>query len=117
MADIRNYGRDHFLDHYIVDGVEELDMQSSYFGDFSENLLCKNYTIVRYSEEHRPDLLSYRLYSTPEMWWVLLKLNGISDVWHDLVQGVTIKYPDSQYLKVFLSNQFKNNGVIDEVER
>jgi hypothetical protein len=42
----------------------------------------------------RPDLLSYRIYKKFEWWWLLLKFNGIDDVWNELYPGMFISVPD-----------------------
>jgi hypothetical protein len=85
------YDRETLFQKNIVDGVQEFDMGSIDLGDLTRNITL-NWTIVKHNEEARPDLISYRLYGTSDLWWIVLWLNGIQDVWHDLVPDVALKY-------------------------
>lgn len=85
------YNRESLYQENIVDGRVEFDMGSI---DFPELINDKDvsWTAVKSSEECRPDLISYRLYDTPDLWWFILWLNGIMDVWNELKSGVALKY-------------------------
>lgn len=43
----------------------------------------------------RPDLISYRIYSTTALWWIILTYNGLIRP-SDLVEGTLLKYPSLQ---------------------
>lgn len=52
-------------------------------------------TLGRYyikDEENRPDLISYRIYGTTELWWLVLLYNDLVNN-GDVTIGKTIKYP------------------------
>ena len=85
------YNRETLFQKNIVDGVNEFDLGSI---DFPDLLNDKDYlwTVVRNNEQVRPDLVSQRLYGTPDLWWFIMWLNGISDPWHDLMPRVALKY-------------------------
>ncbi len=44
------------------------------------------------TEEYRPELLSYYIYSDQQYWWILLEYNNLLS-FEDLVTGLTISYP------------------------
>jgi hypothetical protein len=85
------YNRESLFLKNIVDGRREIDMASI---DFPSLERSKGYfwTFVRREEQCRPDLLSYRLYGTEDLWWFVMWLNGIMDPWHDLMPDVALKY-------------------------
>lgn len=43
-------------------------------------------------ESDRPDLLSFRLYGSPQYWWILLIYNDLSSI-EDLNEGQNISFP------------------------
>lgn len=49
----------------------------------------------------RPDLLSYDLYQTPQLWWVFIVRNPdiIRDPVNDFLPGITIYTPSKDMLK------------------
>jgi len=52
---------------------------------------------------YRPDLLSYDLYGTPDLWWVFIQrnLNILQDPIFDFIPGVQIYIPkNSSLIKV-----------------
>lgn len=52
----------------------------------------------------RPDLLSYDLYGTAQLWWVFMVRNPdvIKDPIYDFVTGITIYAPSKDNLKRFI---------------
>lgn len=42
----------------------------------------------------RPDLIAIKVYGTQDFWWMLMKYNGIDDIWNELYKGQTIRIPD-----------------------
>jgi len=55
---------------------------------------------------YRPDLLSYDLYGTPDLWWVFMQrnLDIIQDPIFDFVPGVQFYIPKSNSLMKVLGN-------------
>jgi hypothetical protein len=51
------------------------------------------YVTVNQAVEGRLDLLSYRYYNTPELWWVLAEVNGIFFPPDDLKIGMVLRIP------------------------
>ena len=98
------YNRETQFQKNIVDGIKEVDMGSISFPDLVDTDDYK-WTIVRDQEKCRPDLLSFRIYGSDNLWWVLMWLNGIQDPWHDLMDGVAIKYVPLD----LINNAFKYN--------
>ena len=72
------YNRETLFQKNIVDDVKEVDMGSIDFPELDEAKVY-SWTTVRDQEYCRPDLVSYRLYGTDELWWFVMWLNGISD--------------------------------------
>ena len=77
----------------VVDNYVELDLSSSQFKSFDPKRPMRYYTIIE-DDTQRPDNLSLKLYGRMEYWWIVLKWNGIDDVWNDLTVGGVIKVPD-----------------------
>lgn len=42
----------------------------------------------------RPDLLSSKVYGTPELWWVIYEFNGIQDPITELKVGQILRIPE-----------------------
>jgi hypothetical protein len=59
-----------------------------------------NFKILESKYEHRPDLLSYDLYGSPNFWWVFMMINPdqIKDPIFDLKAGMTIWTPTATRL-------------------
>lgn len=53
-------------------------------------------TLVAIKQEdcRRPDLISQKAYNTPELWWVILEYNNITDPSFDLKEGQILKIPN-----------------------
>jgi hypothetical protein len=51
------------------------------------------YHTVRQGEDTRLDLISYKYYQTPELWWVIAVSNDILDPLGDLAVGDVIRVP------------------------
>jgi len=108
---IKTYEVTNFLTNNVVDGINEYNLSSINLKDFPFTYF--SYTQIHKSEEYRPDLLSFRLYDTIEYWWIILEINGISNIWDEFVEYVPIKYPPaSDILKVveFLKKNKGKNG-------
>lgn len=59
--------------------------------------LCKLPVLgyVKVTIANRPDLYSYQLWGTYDMWWLLLYYNGIYDYFEELPIGTNLAYFDA----------------------
>ncbi len=91
----------------LVKGISRYRSQESIY--YGENRILtfdiykrKNYVsngqekimLVTKGVEYRPDLVSYDIYGTPDLWWKILEANNIKDI-YDFKAGKTIILPDS----------------------
>jgi hypothetical protein len=84
--------RSDFMPTVISNNVPEKDLLLNHWDQFEIKRPLSYYQIVE-SDIQRPDLLSLRVYNNYSYWWILMKFNGISDVWNDLTPGDVIKCP------------------------
>ena len=63
-----------------------IDFKNYDFGDVS-------YTYIRENEYARPDILSLRVFGTPNYWWFFMWFNGFGDPWHDMMPDTLVKVP------------------------
>jgi hypothetical protein len=47
--------------------------------------------------------ISYKVYNTPNVWWIILLANNINNPITSLVPGTTIKIPKIQLVKIVLA--------------
>lgn len=66
-------------------------MRSVYFADLSDIPLSyfKYYTVIK---NDNWNLISYKLYGTIELFWLLMKLNGVIDPFYEPIVGKAIRY-------------------------
>lgn len=50
--------------------------------------------IISKGTEYRPDLVSFRSYSTVSLWWKIMEVNGMKDIM-EFAAGTTIIIPNS----------------------
>ena len=77
--------------------VDGFDVLNSTFLEDVKKLKKRGVYIVT-SEEGKPDLLSFRIYGSPQYWWVLMFYNSIQTS-DDLVTNMTIQYPSLNKLE------------------
>jgi hypothetical protein len=58
-----------------------------------EDLFTYTVGFVPLGYEHRPDLISNLFYETPDKWWLLMKVNNISDPFEGFNVGDKILIP------------------------
>jgi len=85
--------RTKFYNVVTIDGIEELDYLHNNLSKFT-TFYPVSYYIVKEVDLVRPDLISYRLYGDVGYWWLLMKLNGIEDIFNDLEVGKVLKIPN-----------------------
>lgn len=57
-------------------------------------------TKIRSGEDHRLDLVSYRFYGNPRLWWVIALANGIYDP-YSVVAGTELRIPSIDSISSF----------------
>ena len=62
--------------------------------------------IIEAGDLDRADLLSYKLYKSPRLYWIILWLNGINDPFEQLYPGMALRVPTLRRLAEF--------GVLEE---
>ena len=48
--------------------------------------------VIPAGSEYRPDKVSQTVYNTPDLWWKIMEVNGIYDI-YDFKAGLTIRLP------------------------
>ncbi len=49
--------------------------------------------VVEAGDVGRPDVIAYKIYKTPELYWVILWINSISDPFEGIFVGMTLRLP------------------------
>ena len=52
----------------------------------------------------RPDLMSYKAYGTPDLWWVIYEFNGIKDPLFELKLGTILRIPEKERVLEAIEN-------------
>jgi hypothetical protein len=52
------------------------------------------YHTVTEADESRIDLIAYKYYQTPELWWVIAEANGLMFPCEELAEGTVLRVPD-----------------------
>lgn len=86
------YRRERFPEKSNVNGVDEVDLPNNGFNEFKFTDNIGFYTVTL-SDIQRPDLISYKVYGSLDMWWLLMKYNKVEDVWNDLFVGMVLEVP------------------------
>ena len=58
-----------------------------------ENVFQYDIGFIPFQFAHRPDLISNLFYGTPEYWWLLMLVNGVTDPFEQFKPGDRIKIP------------------------
>ena len=54
------------------------------------------FLVVSKGFEYRPDLVSQRVYNTPDFWWRIMEANNIKDIF-DFKAGINIRIPNTLF--------------------
>lgn len=54
--------------------------------------------------QNRPDLLSSRVYGTPDLWFVIYEFNNIRDPFFNLTQGTSLRIPELDRVLTAIAN-------------
>ena len=71
--------------------VEQIKRSQIYIPESSDD----TYYYVDASKRYRPDMISYELYGTPVLYWVILSCNGLKHPL-ELETGLTVRIPPLQ---------------------
>ena len=89
------YKRTNFYKQETVNNILENDLVNNYWDLFQIKRPTQFFTLNR-QHVQRPDLLSYQIYGTTDLWWPLFKFNGLDDIWSDIQVGQTISVVDKR---------------------
>lgn len=56
------------------------------------------YDTYEVGDGERWDSISYKLYGTPYLWWIIALMNDVNNPFEDLEEGTNIKYLREDYL-------------------
>jgi hypothetical protein len=82
-----------FYNKVVIDSIAELDILYNNLGEFAIKYPV-NYYRVSSDDILRPDLISSKLYKTPNYWWIILLVNGIQDSFTELYSGQLLIIPN-----------------------
>lgn len=57
--------------------------------------------VLEAADVGRPDVLSYKMYKTPELYWVILWMNNINDPFEGMYPGMLLRVPTMARLSAF----------------
>jgi len=81
--------------------------------DFEKNINTDIRIIIPQIFNKRPDLLAYRIYRNPNLFWLILQYNNIVDLEEEFVAGREIFVPSP---KRALSGMVNNNTIKEPIE-
>ena len=84
--------RQEFMNQNLIDGNIENDLAFNNFDSFDFKRPKVYFTITdKYMS--RPDLISLNVYGKVDFWWVIMKTNGIDDMYNGFTLGDVIQIP------------------------
>ena len=96
---VPRFSRLRFGELVAVDGVQFWDVLD--LPEIPEQPDDVLYTITG---SDRIDLLAYRLYRDPRLWWVIAVANGLEDIPTEFNEGTVIRIPSPRYVLQVLFN-------------
>ena len=60
---------------------------------------------IQNDEQHRPDLVAYRMYGKATLAWIVLQYNNIVDIQTEFVEGKQLRLPTQRRLTLDLMTQ------------
>ena len=104
------YNRSNFLKTETVDNVDEKDLTSNSINELNLQRPMNFYTIKE-KDLRRIDIISQQIYGSISFVWIILKINGIADVFNDLTVGQVIRLPAKSDIEdMYLSNRKLRNN-------
>lgn len=86
-----------------IDRKDSVEYKAISFIQSFASLSILSETIVEAEEQFRADKISYRLYGTPELDWVLNATNGFEHGFKEYIIGRKIKHPKEEDLTKILN--------------
>jgi hypothetical protein len=103
--------RNDLLEKVIVDDNLEYDFLSAQNIDFKKFPHAEKLYIVTQEDLMRIDLISHKVYGTPNFWWVVAQRNGIIDTTNDMYIGMNLYIPKITDLFAYLNNKKKRQTI------
>lgn len=66
---------------------------------------------IKHDEEYRPDLVSYRLYNTPDLRWLVLLMCDVQDEADPLPVAETVSFPSSVWVRQAMRDFISEMGI------
>jgi len=85
--------RSNFYQKFTLNTVTQLDFLYNPLSKF-EMIYDPDYYRVTGEDDMRPDKISFKMYGTPEFWWVLMLVNDISNPLVDIDPGLVLTVPN-----------------------
>lgn len=85
--------RSNFYQKVTVDRVSQLDFLYNPLSKFDMKYSPVYYRVAG-GDDMRPDLISTKVYGTPNLWWVLMLVNDISNPLVDIDLGTVLIVPN-----------------------
>lgn len=96
---------------YVGTASKELDLVLDYMAasylNLSDSITKYSTHVISQAFEGRPDLISYKLYGTVDLWWVICQFNGVVNPLTDLEVGKLLKAPDYSQVMHFLQTSLE----------
>lgn len=85
--------------------IKALDLYSARYSEALRNI--SNFTAFQVSDdsEYRLDIISNKVYGTPDLWWVIGVYNGILNPLWELVTGNFLRIPSRADVEFVLQNK------------
>lgn len=74
-----------------------------------ENYQCQTYHVVTRDEVGRLDLIAYKYYGDPTLWWVIADINNINNFLDDMQAGRELAIPSPADVRIGLSGTSGNS--------
>lgn len=88
-----------------TEGVEEFDFTTFSLADFNFNRE-KSFLKITEADLLRPDLIAIKAYGDLQfqnVWWIIMYVNDIHDIWNDLQIGDILTIPNRKDLEELIS--------------
>ena len=93
--------------------IDREDENKVFFGTWAPPKIYEatepNYHVVTADEIVRPDLIAYRVYKDPNLWWVIALRNNIGFPLIDLTAGMVLVCPNINDISAAMSTQGNNS--------
>lgn len=93
--------------------TDNFDPLTSFLYEQLKSLPMEGYILVQ-GEDGRPDLLSNRIYSDTQYWWILMTYNDLAKV-EEIVNGMEIRYPSIESLENLYFSLKTNEQAINQI--